>query len=154
MSLNPFKVPLLIEIKPTVQKGLLIFTPHFLALSMIASFDVFSLAVKGILLIFISISAGYYFRLYVMQKSKKSVISIQQDSANNWFITTHDKGHEAPPKSVILLASSFVNKYLILMNYRDNNKSYYSTIITPDSISSNDFRRLQVRLKLTNIKKS
>ena len=152
MSLNPLKVPLLIEIKPTLQKVLLIFTPHFLALILVASLDVFSLAVKGILLIFILISTGYYFQLFVMQKSKKSVLSIQQDSANNWFITTHDKDHEAAPKSVILLASSFVNKYLILMNYRDINKSYYSAIITPDSISSNDFRRLQVRLRLTNIK--
>jgi len=154
MSLNPLNVPLLIEIKPTFQKALLIFTPHLLVFALVVSFDVFNWLIKASLLVFIFISIAYYFRLHLIQKSKKSILSIQQDSVNNWFVAIYDEGHEAKLESVILLASSFVSKSLIVLNYRNDSGSQYSVIITRDSISSNEFRRLQVRLKLSNIKKS
>lgn len=154
MSFNPLNVALNQPIKPSLQKSLLIIVPHLIGIIIVLSFTVFSLWLKLQFIVIVLASGFYYTRLHLLQKSKKSVISIQQDSAKNWFISTHDKGHEVPPKSVILSASSFGNKYLIVLNYRDINKSYYSAIITPDSISNNDFRRLQVRLSLTNIKKS
>lgn len=154
MSFNPLNVPLDYSIQPSLQKALLIVVPHIVGIVLVLSFGVFTFWLKLLFIVIILASGLYYLRLHFLQKSKKSVISIQQDSVNNWYITTHDKNHEAASKSVILLASSFVNKYLMVLNYRDTNKSYYSAIITPDSISSNDFRRLQVRLKLTNIKKS
>lgn len=153
MSPNPFNVPLSIDIKPTLQKALLIIIPHLLALVLVVSMTVFSLIIKLILLTLILLSLGYYYQLHINQKTKKSVMTIQQDSVNNWLITLHNKDQQAPPKSVILLASSYTSKYLIVLSYHDINKSYYSAIITPDAVSSNDFRRLQVRLKLTNIKK-
>ncbi|MCF6188926.1 MAG: hypothetical protein L3J51_00440 [Cocleimonas sp.] len=154
MSLNPFNAPLFIEIKPTFQKALLIFTPHLLALALIISMDVFSVAIKVLLFLLILISMNYYFQLHIVQKSKKSITSLQQDSKKNWFITTYDKNHDLVSKAVILSASSFINKHLIVLNYRDINESYYSVFITPDSLSTNEFRYLQVRLKIISNKKS
>jgi len=154
MSLNPFTQPLNHLIKPSVQKRLLIIVPHIMGFILLISVSAIPLWLKFILVPVILFSAIYYSRLHLQQTLKKSVTSIRQDSIGNWLITSYDKEHESEPKTVILLASSFISKYLIVLNYRDINKSYYSAIITQDSISCNEFRRLRVRLKLTNIKKS
>jgi len=157
MSLNSFDAPLNLLIKASFQKNMIIIAPHLAAAILVFSLSVFPLWLKLLVFLFIMTSGFYYWRLHLAQISYKSVKSIQQDSAKNWFITTHDKvekDNTTQPKSVTLLASSFANKYLIVLNYRDINKSYYSIIITPDSISTNKFRHLQLRLNLTNSKKS
>lgn len=154
MSHNPFNVPLSIEIRPTFQKTLLVLIPHLLICVLVVSFGVFGLIIKLTLVVILIISTAYYYRLHLGQNLKKSITSIQQDSSKNWFITTYNTGDEATLKVVILLASSFISKYLIVLNYREENGSQYSIIITKDSVSTNDFRYLRVRLKLTNVEKS
>jgi len=152
MLFNPLNTPFNQVIESSFQKALLVIFPHFLGVGLVLGFSVFPVWLKLLLIIVIILSALYYLRLHLAQKLKKSVKSIQYDSAKNWFIKTYDRDHETDFKSVVLLPSSFISKALIVLNYRDNNGSHYSAIITPDSISSNEFRRLRVRLKLTNVK--
>lgn len=154
MSANSFNTPLFLAIKPSIQKSWVVLAPHALALVLVASVSVFSLLIKFIIIALILISAITFYRLHLKQNLKKSVISIQQDSAKNWFLTTYDKGQDNNVKSVILLPSSFISKMLIVLNYRDDSGSYYSVMLTPNCISSNEFRRLRVRVNIINIKKS
>jgi len=152
MSLNPFIKPLSLIIRSSYQKRLLIFVPHLLGLLLIASIDVFPLWLKLILGLLITASFLYYFQYHITLKLKNSVISIEQDSAKNWFVTLSKNTQDNEQKSVNLLSSSFISKLFIVLNFQDNNGSYYSVIILPDSISSIDFKYLYIRLKTTYIK--
>ncbi len=152
MSVNPFNKPLSLSIKPSRLKWAIIIVPHLLALVMVVSFDVFSVIVTIMLVSLIALSATYYSRLHLFRQLKKSVHTIQQDSANNWGLSLYDDGEKSETISAILSASSFISNSLIVLNYRDNTGSQYSVIIPFDSLSSNDFRRLRVRLKLINTK--
>lgn len=145
MSLNPFNAPLALTIKPSLQKWLLIIVPHFIAFVIVLTFSVFTFTLKAGLTFLILFSFVYYFRLHLQQSLKKSVYLIHQDSAKNWFVITKDTER----KEVTLSGSSFVSKLLIIINYNDINNNQYGVIVTPDSLSIDDFRQLIVRIKLT-----
>ncbi len=147
MHTNPFNTPLHLVLKPSLQKRLLIIAPHLIALFIIVLLDVFPLYMKIALFTLIVASSIYYSRLHIFNTLKKSIHTIQQDSANNWIISIQEKGDN---KTVELLPSSFISKIIIVLNYKDINKSHYSAIITKDSLSDDDFRHLYVKLKLEN----
>jgi len=69
---------------------------------------------------------------------------IFQDSAKNWFIKTM----EYDKQEVQLLGTSFISKALIIINLSDSNKEKYTILITPDSLSNSEFRRVTVRIKM------
>ncbi len=152
MSINPIISPLNIAIKQSMQKWLILVIPHLMAIILSLAVTSFPLWLKVSLFILTVLSFIYYSRLHLFQNSDKSVLSIQQDSAKNWFVTLNKKHGEAEPKSVKLLPSSFISKSLIILNYRDDQRSNYRVLITPDSYSTNEFRHLSIRIKLTNIK--
>ena len=143
MSSNPFNAPLALKIKPSLQKWLIVLVPHLLVLVVVLKLDVFNLAVRLLLVSLILISGCYYLRLHLQQSLNRSVSSIYQDSAKNWFIKTP----KAEKLAVTPSTSSFLSRVLILMNFRDENNKNYTVIITPDSLSRAQFRRLYVRIK-------
>jgi len=153
MPVNPIISPLKLAIKPSMQKWLILVIPHFMGILLLLSVASFPLWLKAILIIFIILSFIYYLRLHLTQSAKNAVLSIQQDSAKNWFITLNSKSGETEPKSVELLPSSFISKALIVLNYRDDQRSNYGVLLTPDSNSINEFRHLTIRIKLINIEK-
>lgn len=71
---------------------------------------------------------------------------IYQDSAKNWFISSHDSKRI----EVQLLDSSFVSQFLMVINFIDLNKHEYPILITPDSLPKDDYRLLIVKLKMSN----
>ena len=150
MSSNPFNNAIAVKIVPSLQKWLLVLVPHLWVMGLVLWVDVFTLMMRLIILGLVLLSGVYYGRLHLRQGLKKSVLMIQQDSAKNWQITI--KGDEQ--KSVTLLPSSFISQALMVLNYRGLDNKSYPVLITPDSVSNNDFRRLRVRLKLTNNKKN
>jgi len=152
MPLNPFIKPLSLTIKPSLQKWFLIVIPHLLAILLILNIGVFPLWSKFILALFVTASFAYYFQSHLALKLKKSVISFQQDSVENWFITLSGSDNNIEPKSVSLLPSSFISKLFIVLNFQDNSGSHYNVILMTDSISNNEFRYLYIRLKSTYIK--
>lgn len=151
MSVNPFNVSLQLIVKSSLQKWMIVIIPHFVVFVLIVSLDVFSPRLKIILVFLIVISFVYYSCLHLFLIHKKSVTSIKQDSRKNWFITTFDSNNKCELKSVNLLPSSFVSEVIVVLNYQDIDLYYYTVIITADSLSTSEYRRLRVRLKLTNI---
>jgi len=152
MSLNPYIKPFSLKIEASLQKWLIIIIPHLLGILLTISVDTFPVWLKFILGIFIFISFIYFVLYHITLNQKKSVFSIQQDSVRNWLILLSDNTKNNEPIDVQLLPSSFISRYLIVLNFQDNKGSYYSVIILPDSISSINFKYLYIRLKTTYIK--
>ena len=152
MSLNPILKSFTLTIKPSLQTWLIIVLPHLLALLLIISIEVFPLWLKFILSIMVTVSFAHYYKFYFTLKLKKSVTLIRQDSRENWFIKLSNSENNEEPKSVSLLPSSFISRFLIVLNFLDKNDTEYSVIIMPDSISSINFKHLYIKLKTTYIK--
>lgn len=147
MSNHPFTKPINISLKHTTQKMMILVLPHLLALLVVLTIDIIPLLFKGLISIIIVASFYYYCRLYLFDSSKHSITSIQNDSVENWYLTSANN----VKISVSLLPSSFSSNILIILNYVDIKKQKYSVIITPDCLSKNDFRRLRVGLKSTKL---
>ena len=145
MSFKPFSSPLALKNKSSLQKKLLVIGPHFVVFLILLGIDVFPLLIKLFLLMLVIFSAHYFSQLHLQKKLSRSVLEIYQDSAKNWFIKTLNHDYKAVSK----LPSSFVSNTLIIINYIDADKNNYTSIFTPDSLSSDDYRRLIVRLKMT-----
>ena len=158
MSSNPFNKPLVLITKRTTQKLLLIAIPHSLAFVITLTVPYFTLNLRLIILLFIALSFSYFSRLHLFTSLKKSVLSIKQDSAKNWFILNRgSKNNEY--KEVVLLPSTFISNILIIQNFSDPSqqgwsKPQYTAIFTPDSISAEEFRRLKVRIKVNKSNKN
>ena len=145
MSLHPFNTPLALKIKPSYQKwGLILFPPLFVC-TLLISLDLFNFKFKLIIILLICFSTIYYLRLHIHHALKKSVRVIYQDSSKNWFIETIDTER----KEVQLSNTSFFSQPLILINCTDFNNKKYTVLITPDSLSNAEHRRLIVRLKMS-----
>lgn len=138
--------------KPSMQKWLIVLIPHVLISIMVICFSVFSLWIKLLLFLVIFISFIYYSRLHLFLHCKKSVVSIHQDSARKWLLSTNESTDKGDRLSADLLPSSFVSKMLVILNYKDSIGKVYTVIITPDCYSNNEFRRLRVRLNYFNTK--
>lgn len=151
MSQNPYNSSLSIVINPSLQKGLMIAIPHSLVLILVLSLGIIFLFLKIILSLLILLSAYYYSRVYLLQSSNNTVLLLKQSSVKNWLIGTVESDKKNELFSVDLLPTSFISKWLIILNFIDNNGSKYNIIITPDSISKNEFRNLYSRMKLLNV---
>ncbi|MEE9326313.1 MAG: protein YgfX [Cocleimonas sp.] len=145
MPRNQYNTPFTLTLKSSLQKKLLILFPHLVAMVIV----LFTLSIPFywiiILILLLLFSAIYNYRLHIDNSLNKSVLKISQDSAKNWVIFIQN-GTSIP---VTLLNSTYASKYLIINNYIDINKNKYSTVFTPDSLSSHDFRHLFVLSKLT-----
>lgn len=151
MPLNPFNNPISLTIRPSLQTWLIIVAPHLIAFFLIVNIEVFPLWAKCISAIIIIASFAYYFLYYLALKLKKSVTSIKQDSVENWFIMLANNDNDEELKSVSLLPSSFISRFIIILNFIDKKDTYYTVVIMPDSISSINFKHLYIKLKSTYI---
>jgi len=147
MSDHPFTKPINISLIKTPQKMLIVVLPHLIAFFAVLIIDIFPLWVKGLVSVIIVASLYYYFRLHYFSNLKKSIMSIQLDSTNNWYLTSTNNRKIAAS----LLPSSFISNILIILNYIDINNRKFNIIITSDSLSKSEFRRLRVRLKNTKL---
>ncbi len=149
MPYNPFNAPLSLEIKPSLQKYFIISTPHIFALILLISITKLSLLFLFILVITVLLSLVHFLRLHYFCSSDHSVISIQQDSADNWTLIL---AHKNEMKTVSFMPSSYVSNRLIILIYKDDNAHRFyknhSILITKDSIPKQKFRILKTKLKL------
>jgi len=145
MSFNPFKAPLALNIRPSRQKYCLIFVPHLSVLIFLLLSDVITGWLKLIISLLIISSLFYFYQWHLRLAMKQSVQHIFQDAANNWFITTP----KYEQKPVEILPSSYIGRLLIIINFIDTDKNKYVALLTSDSLSKDDYRRLIVRIKLS-----
>ena len=144
MPLITFDKPFVLAINSSLQKNLLIIIPHVLALILVISIPVISMLMTYLLIVLIVNSLAYFSFRYIALSLNQSVVSIAQDSEKNWFLATADNNRV----DVELLDSSFASKLMIILNYMGINNKKYTTVIMPDSVSPDEYRRLLVRLKL------
>lgn len=144
MPLITFDKPFALTIKSSLQKNSLIIIPHVLALVLVISIPVISMLMTYLLIVLIVNSLAYFSFRYIALSLNQSVVSIAQDSEKNWFLATADNNRI----DVELLDSSFASKLMIIINYMGINNKKYTTVIMPDSVSPDEYRRLLVRLKL------
>ena len=137
-------------ITPSLHKRFVILIPHIIMLILVLSMSVFFLWLKILLTILIVTSLTYYFRLHISNALDKSIHAIQQDSVNNWLIKTNGESEFNNLTSVNILPNSFISKYIIVLNFRDTAQSQYSVIIMKDSLQEDDYRRLYLKLKLSD----
>lgn len=154
MSSSPFSIPFAINIKASLQKCLLIVIPHLVIGAIVLMAPPLNLYIKGTAILLVLLSFVYYFRLHIKADLKQSVSAIRQDSAENWGLQLHSSENQ-DYISVALLASSFASNVLIILNFSDTSKGSlakgaYRVLITPDSVSEDEYRRLKVRLKTIN----
>ena len=143
MTKNVFTSPLVLIPKVTMQSWMLILIPHFLILLFVIITPVELYIVKVLLSLVIILSLYYFLRLYIFKNLDKSIESFSKDSMGNWYI--QDVRNQQHP--VQLLPSSFVSKFLIILNYAGIDKNKFSVLITRDSLEDDEFRRLKIRLK-------
>jgi len=146
VPLNQLKQSFTIKIKASLSKQLLIVLPHVIVTAILFIF----LDFKGLTkiyylmsLICISISLIYFVRLYLTFSAKKSIYTVNKDSNNNWSLTTRN----SEKTNVSILATSFSSNLLIIFNFQDESEKQYTALITPDSLTQDEFRKLKVYIK-------
>ncbi len=152
MSSSPFNTPFVLNIKPSFQKWLFLIIPHALVGFVILLAPPLDYTEKGVAIALVVASFVYYYRLHIRTDLNKSVKAVRLDSAKNWGVKLQFFKKSQDYTNVILLGSSFYSNFLIILNFSDLSqnsvvKATYSVLITPDSLSKDEFRRLKVRLK-------
>jgi len=133
---------------------LIVLLPHVLAMLIVLFIVPVSWLIKLSLVSLIVLSGLYFLQLHVFQTLHNSVVRIQQDSAGNWQVTsaTRDKNKTVPCE---LSSSSFISPLLIILNFKgDHFFPFYTALITPSSLTGQDFRRLRVHLKTMKKRKA
>jgi len=152
MSVNHFKIPLSIDIQPSLQKCIIVFTPHFFSLLLLPFINNLTLLLLLFLVSIILFSFSYFLRLHCFHSLHRSIASIKLDSANNWSVkfASHDDMQKTS-----LLTSSFVSNHLIILIYNTDNKNIFyknhSVLITKDSLSKEEFRILKAKLTMHHL---
>jgi hypothetical protein len=148
---SPFSSPLRLTVvatKTTVQ--LIVLPLLFIALSVgfLSQWHwMFSIAIAVVL----SLAAFYYLKLHAWQHLAKSVTEFNQDSEGEWSLLCPNLYREKSQSEWVLaelLGNSFVSSWLVVLNFKGEGKRF--TVILPaDSLDSDTFRRLRVRLRVT-----
>lgn len=146
MSSNQLKQAFSIKFKSSLTKQLLIVLSHVIV---IAIFFIF-IDIKGLTAIYflmsilcIAISLIYFVRLHLTLKSNKSVFTMHKDSNDSWSLTLR----ENEKVNVSISATSFSSNLLIILNFKDEFEKQYTSLITPDSVTHDEFRKLKVYIK-------
>lgn len=131
-----------------MNKHILILFPHmFTAIILLAFLVAERLDLIYLLLSLVFILASYYYfvRLHLKRNLNKSICEIRKSINDEWSLVLKNKSEQR----VSILPSSFSSRFLIILNFQntDIKKDSYSAIITPDSISIEEFRRLKVFIK-------
>lgn len=148
---TPFDAPLRLTVPPS---ALMIVVPIlWLILIFAMSKNIFTLATSGnifdwisLILVLAPLAAAYYLiRLHYWQNLKSSILEINQDNLGQWSLRTNNGENDW--KFVTLRSTSFVSKYLIVLNFQGE-KSIHSVIFPATSLDKDTFRRLRVRVKV------
>lgn len=89
-------------------------------------------------------SLVYYLRHYALLKSPGSIVAFELSETMQCMLNTRS-GEHTP---CVILGSTFVAPYLIVLNLRPENKLLDTgVVIFPDSMDSEEFRQLRVLLR-------
>jgi len=139
--------PLAIEISSSLQKQLLVYLPHaisviiFVWLSRSTSIP---LIVIALMMVGAGLSVYYFHRLHISNTLQRSVKLISKDASSNWQIVLSNNNTER----VSLDNTCYRSNFLIILNFNDVAKNNYTALITPDSVTTEEYRKLMVLLRI------
>ena len=147
MSHNTYNVPLIILPRQSRQLASLIIVLHGIAILFTIFIFSASLFYKLLLVTVITASSLYYYLLYIKKSLKHSVISIQLSNDNIWKITTKNNKQY----NVKLLSSSLLHRHLLILNFKGNNKHYYTILIFNDAVDADLARKVRARIRVESL---
>jgi len=134
---------LFVRLKPSVQLTTILSVAHFLVAFLLWPV-MLPISVKLLGICVLAASLVFYLRLYALLKSAESVVAIELSEAMQCTLETRGAKH----LSCVILGSTFVAPYLVVLNLKPQNKYLgCSVVILPDSIDGEEFRRLRVLLR-------
>lgn len=94
------------------------------------------------LLVLIAASAVYYWRLHISRSANDAVQEVRFYRHDNALLRTAHRSHW-----VRLDASSFLQPWLCVLNWRTPRGKLYTLILLPDSVPQELLRQLRVRIQ-------
>lgn len=147
MSSKKYASPLHLEIKPSRFLFYFLVALHFFAFILLWLLPLF-LIWQILISIFIIASGNYSVKMHATKQLPSSVIGLIWDVGDQWFVQTR----EGKTQPVILHGNSYVHPKFTLLNFKQENKWFAKAVILLwDNVDENSFRRLRVRLKITNL---
>lgn len=143
MSSARFAVPFRVTLKPSFLLLAMLLFMHGGALIWLMTF-VSPLWLKLIVAVAISASLLLQLRRYLLFRGDRAVTGVLWDGGDEWQLQ-RAKGE---PLNARLLGSSFVNPFLIVLNFKiESSRRMLPVVIMTDSIDSSSFRRLTSKLR-------
>ncbi len=147
MSSKKYASPLHLEIKPSRFLFYFLIALHLFAFILLWFLPLF-IAWQVLISIFIIVGGIYSVKSYATKQLPSSVVGLVWDADEQWFIQTQ----EGKTQPVILNGNSYVHPKFTLLNFKQENKWFSKAVILLwDNVDENSFRRLRVRLKITNL---
>ncbi len=91
-----------------------------------------------------SFSLVYAMRDQVWKTASRAIVAVEYEMANGWTLHTRS-GVEI---SARLLASSFVQSWLVILNFRACGPAWHTLIVPPDAADKDSLRNLRVHLRI------
>ncbi len=143
MSSARFAVPFRVTLKPSLLLLAMLLFMHGGALIWLITF-VLPLWLKLVVAVVISASLALQLRRYLLFKGSRAVTGLIWDGGDEWQL----QRAEGEALNAQLLGSSFVNPFLIVLNFKiESSRRMLPLVIMTDSIDSTSFRRLTSKLR-------
>lgn len=103
---------------------------------------------KILIVILIAASAIYYYRLHIQKQNHRSVEQVSLTSDSQWELMLVCDQTE---QSATLLATSFIHRALIILNFEISSGKHHTLIVPSDSISDDLARKLRARIRVFSL---
>lgn len=130
-----------LELRPSRYLMGLLLLLHVGAMTMILTLSLQWWAIV-IIAVVLMLSLIFYTEKYVRYRLKSSIRSLNSKDGVKWQLTTKAK----ESITATILGDSLVTHYLLILNFKANNKKRYTVIILRDSIDKQQFRQLRLLL--------
>ncbi len=126
----------------------MIILPHVLTVIFVVTLPGLQTGYKIVLTGLITASVIYYYRWHISRSLGKSVLqavhTMNVGNAGSWTIDL------AGQKEIgaVLLPDSFVNNWMVILNFKDRQNKRYTLLVPADAVSDDVFRQLKVRVRL------
>ena len=103
---------------------------------------------KILIIILIAVSAIYYYQLHIRKQSRRSVEQVSLTTDNQWEVML---ARDQTEHNATLLATSFIHRILIILNFKTLSGERYTLIVPSDAIEASLARKLRARIRVFSL---
>ena len=147
---SQFSRPLRLNVVATKKTALLVILPLLFIGISVGFFSQWHWLFSILVAAFLAMTAFYYLKFHYWQQCKKSVAEFNQDEEGQWSLLCPNLPRRDSQSEWVLaelVGSSFSSTWLVVLNFKGEGK-HFTVILPADSLDSDTFRRLRVRLKV------